>query len=267
MDLKLLLSAVTLGLCCACAASGAREAPAAGSERPAPALAERHARIHAARLAHNEREQLIFASLRADPDEQVQRALLESRAGSQRQLIDALWPIVEEDLADDASASALQSIATMHHSEADRDRAIALLARHHVKTARMADFAFLFEDFVDEIDGVRALLERVAAENPAVDARGQAAFALALADAARAHDEASIAACVERLRSVAAAYPQAESGNSTVAQRAEEEIGKLEAHGIGRLAPQIEGVGVDGEPLRLSAYRGKVVMLSFWGHW
>jgi thiol-disulfide isomerase/thioredoxin len=37
--------------------------------------------------------------------------------------------------------------------------------------------------------------------------------------------------------------------------------------GIGRTAPEIEGEDIDGKPMRLSDYRGKVVMVSFWATW
>jgi peroxiredoxin len=36
---------------------------------------------------------------------------------------------------------------------------------------------------------------------------------------------------------------------------------------LGSPAPEIEGKDLDGEPLRLSDYRGKVVLLSFYGEW
>jgi peroxiredoxin len=36
---------------------------------------------------------------------------------------------------------------------------------------------------------------------------------------------------------------------------------------IGRPAPEIEGVDQDGKPLKLSAYRGKVVLIDFWASW
>jgi peroxiredoxin len=32
-------------------------------------------------------------------------------------------------------------------------------------------------------------------------------------------------------------------------------------------APEIEGVGIDEKPMKLSDYRGKVVLLDFWGDW
>jgi hypothetical protein len=35
----------------------------------------------------------------------------------------------------------------------------------------------------------------------------------------------------------------------------------------GQPAPEIEGTDLDGQPLKLSDYRGKVVLLSFWGKW
>ncbi len=36
---------------------------------------------------------------------------------------------------------------------------------------------------------------------------------------------------------------------------------------IGREAPEIEGNDVDGVPFKLSDYRGKIVVLDFWGNW
>ncbi|MDA7918285.1 peroxiredoxin family protein [Mariniblastus sp.] len=36
---------------------------------------------------------------------------------------------------------------------------------------------------------------------------------------------------------------------------------------IGELAPEIEGVDLDGVAFKLSDYRGKVVMLDFYGDW
>ena len=35
----------------------------------------------------------------------------------------------------------------------------------------------------------------------------------------------------------------------------------------GKPAPEIVGEDMFGKKMKLSDYRGKVVMLSFWGHW
>jgi len=36
---------------------------------------------------------------------------------------------------------------------------------------------------------------------------------------------------------------------------------------VGKTVPEVEGEDVDGAKFKLSDYRGKVVMLDFWGHW
>ena len=36
---------------------------------------------------------------------------------------------------------------------------------------------------------------------------------------------------------------------------------------VGQDAPEIQGADLDGAPFKLSDYRGKVVMLAFWGDW
>ncbi len=36
---------------------------------------------------------------------------------------------------------------------------------------------------------------------------------------------------------------------------------------VGKPAPEIDGMTLDGKPLKLSDYRGKVVLLVFWGSW
>jgi hypothetical protein len=36
---------------------------------------------------------------------------------------------------------------------------------------------------------------------------------------------------------------------------------------VGMTAPEIDGEDIDGQRFKLSDYRGKVVLLDFWGHW
>ena len=36
---------------------------------------------------------------------------------------------------------------------------------------------------------------------------------------------------------------------------------------VGNLAPEIIGEDIDGKKFKLSDYRGKVVVLDFWGDW
>ena len=36
---------------------------------------------------------------------------------------------------------------------------------------------------------------------------------------------------------------------------------------VGKAAPEIEGTDLDGKKMTLSSYRGKVVLIDFWGDW
>jgi thiol-disulfide isomerase/thioredoxin len=42
---------------------------------------------------------------------------------------------------------------------------------------------------------------------------------------------------------------------------------KMHHLGIGRTAPEIEGEDIDGKPMKLSDFRGKVVLVTFWATW
>ncbi|MFC4992644.1 peroxiredoxin family protein [Rubritalea tangerina] len=52
-----------------------------------------------------------------------------------------------------------------------------------------------------------------------------------------------------------------------VAKQIESRLFKVKHLSIGSEAPDIVGVDQDGEAFKLSDYRGKVVLIDFWGHW
>jgi uncharacterized GH25 family protein len=60
---------------------------------------------------------------------------------------------------------------------------------------------------------------------------------------------------------------KSESGRRTLRSWAESALFELRNLQVGKVAPEIEGEDIDGKKLRLSDYRGKVVVLDFWGHW
>jgi hypothetical protein len=44
-------------------------------------------------------------------------------------------------------------------------------------------------------------------------------------------------------------------------------LAELKTRGLGKLAPEIDGIDRDGRGMRLSQCRGKVGLLSFWPTW
>ncbi|MEM9941902.1 MAG: TlpA disulfide reductase family protein [Planctomycetota bacterium] len=71
----------------------------------------------------------------------------------------------------------------------------------------------------------------------------------------------------EILQEVIDKYGDLKKGKSTYRQLAQRERFDLLHLQVGQTAPDIEGKDLDDIPFKLSDYRGKVVMLDFWGHW
>src|SRR5262249_54251956 len=53
----------------------------------------------------------------------------------------------------------------------------------------------------------------------------------------------------------------------TMAEAAKGDLYELRHLSLGKTAPEIEGDDIDGKKLKLSEYRGKVILLDFWGNW
>lgn len=62
-------------------------------------------------------------------------------------------------------------------------------------------------------------------------------------------------------------YASVKKGRSTYGELAQRELFDLQNLQVGDVAPEIVGKDLDGIEFKLSDYRGKVVMLDFWGHW
>jgi len=57
------------------------------------------------------------------------------------------------------------------------------------------------------------------------------------------------------------------SFGGTVADQAKGALYELRYLSIGKVAPEVEGEDADSKKFKLSDYRGKVVLLDFWGNW
>jgi hypothetical protein len=66
---------------------------------------------------------------------------------------------------------------------------------------------------------------------------------------------------------VAAQYPDVTGYRTSLADMAKSQLFEIRNLKIGQVAPDITGKTVDGKKLKLSTYRGKVVVLDFWGDW
>lgn len=72
------------------------------------------------------------------------------------------------------------------------------------------------------------------------------------------------------LKKAADKFGDVEYQNSTIGKIASQQLKIIEVQKnlqVGKVAPEIEGPDIDGVNFKLSDYRGKVVLLDFWGDW
>ncbi len=65
----------------------------------------------------------------------------------------------------------------------------------------------------------------------------------------------------------AAEFGDVKEGSRTLAEEAKSELFEIRTLAVGKPAPAIEGKDLDGKPMTLADFKGKVVLLDFWGDW
>jgi hypothetical protein len=159
-------------------------------------------------------------------------------------------------------------------------KAIELLRDHHVANPKIAkSCAFLGSFGQSDSEPTMVLLDSVGKKNPDRTARGNAFLGLAQLTKNKARgleyrktgDPKPLIKEADRLFALVseeyADCPAARRGKGTLGELADAELFELRSLAIGKTAPDIEGEDIDGKKFKLSDYRGKVVVIDFWGHW
>jgi peroxiredoxin len=148
-------------------------------------------------------------------------------------------------------------------------RAADLIVRNHVRSTNLVQLC-------DGITRLRhrsavPLLRAILRDNPDSTVKAHACFALAMllkGQANAASDNQAAQEAGELFDRIIREFGQVVSLDGLVlADQAKTELFELRHLGVGQLAPEIEGKDLDGRKMKLSDYRGKVVVLSFWGTW
>ena len=188
--------------------------------------------------------------------------------------------------------TALQALTWIVNRGDDKpsvEEALRILARDHARDAAIGPFCrYLFRA---DSKAAEALLRRVIAENPVRDARARAMYALAgnLASAADQVREKRLnprtggflgharwlkgldPEALDReadalLGRIIDQYADVKDDRGPMGDLARAERDAIRDLAVGKVAPEIVGEDLDGRPMRLSDYRGKVVVLDFTSH-
>jgi hypothetical protein len=209
--------------------------------------------------------------------------------------------IAESAPQDPAAVDALIWIVQNGRATPEANRAIDQLATSHADNRKLGDIA---PNLVYSLSpSAEKLLRAIVEKNPDHEAKGRACLALGQyfkqqselvrmlkADPKQAPqvEEGYLAqggdkALLTQLRQkdpdeltrqsepmferAAKEFADVSQGRRTVGKTAQAELNELRNLGIGKPSPEISGEDIDGKPFKLSDYKGKVVVVDFWGDW
>lgn len=141
--------------------------------------------------------------------------------------------------------------------------AISTLLSDHFDDSRLESICLPISENADRAFA-EATLRRLIAESPHEAVRGMATFCLAKR---LDGDKADNAEVVQAYQLFLDNYSATEFARQGLVKQANVAIYRNTKLVIGQPAMEISGEDLDGVPFKLSDYRGKVVLLNFWGDW
>jgi hypothetical protein len=155
----------------------------------------------------------------------------------------------------------------------ENETALDILGKEHVEDARMRQVAqnLSFSDSPAAEKFLRTLLAR----NKNKVTQTWAAFALGSylknqAENFKTSPETAakeLKEAVQLLERVEKDGGEIKSVRETLAAQAKDTLYEIRTLSLGMKTPEIEGEDLDAKKFKLSDYKGKVVLLDFWGNW
>jgi RNA polymerase sigma factor (sigma-70 family) len=176
-----------------------------------------------------------------------------------------MMKLLENDPASSEALYAAAWILINTPDGAEVEKAADVIRQHHLDRP---DLDFLCQE-LERVRhrSARGLLEAILQHNPSREVQADACLALATMrkDEAKYGAKKEAAAEAEQLfERLTADFGDIKRSGHALDRLAQPELYELRHLTIGRPAPEIVGVDLDGRKMRLSAYRGKVVVLTFW---
>lgn len=277
--------------------------PAEGAPVAAAPAATRAERFAALEAEHKKVMEEYHDLLRAaKTDEEAQAIAKANKAPDEAPFVARANALLAEDPKDETALKAIGWLFQNSHTPGEKARLCALVEQYHFESAEVAGLLRYLGGAGDP--GVH-LVERLSEKSPHEAVRGRALYqraSLALEDRRIASDLRAMPSDEEKKVSAESLgqeryqrltqldLAQAEATTLALLQRVEKEYGTVKLRAgtptettlaaeaevnifeiqnlsVGKVAPEIEGEDTSGVAFKLSDYRGKVVMLDFWGFW
>ena len=160
-----------------------------------------------------------------------------------------------EHPASEGALKALSQLLRIGKTDADKKWALETILKDHLGSKGLtgAIFGIRYAHWADR----ETVLRTIADKSPHAEVKGRALLSLGQVLKSDPKKALRIFSEVEeKYKDVKGLGGQAAS-----------EIYEIQFLAVGKPAPEIEGEDIDGVNFKLSDYRGKVVMIDFWGDW
>jgi hypothetical protein len=262
--------------------------------KPIGAQAEFQALVKKYEDALNEYQRAIAAAKTSDERKKVDR----DRYPLPDKYVATCFAIAEKHPKDSTAVDALAWVVAHSFSSTEKAKAVAWLARNSCQDPRLGAIAGKLAGIPGP--ATEKILQAILDKHPDRVARGKACFGLAsffrhkaalarTVQNATASQETDLGADLgqdnvkelqksdpARFDKLAEQYCEQtladfadvnQYGSKTLGDAAKGTLFELRHLTIGKVAPEITGEDVHGTKFKLSDYRGKVVLLDFWGNW
>ncbi|HEX3659740.1 MAG TPA: TlpA disulfide reductase family protein [Pirellulales bacterium] len=226
--------------------------------------------------AEQEYEQLVQQSKAADEKYQLRLDQLKddrSRAEFSKQKPDFSRPFEELAERDRASPVGLKALVWLCRFGAQQNagKYIDLILQDYLDTEQLVDAIRATAPYAGRVEAARTLYRAALAKSPHREVRGLACYYLAYScvpepdfGAIAPEREREAVALLER---VIQEYGDVPSYRGPLGALATGGLTAIEHLKVGKQAPPIQGRDLKGRKMKLSDYRGQVVVVTFWADW
>ncbi|MBI3877354.1 MAG: hypothetical protein HY300_15590 [Verrucomicrobia bacterium] len=257
MKMNLLVRAVVFAGLLAVAFSHRTTVEAAEAKAVAPAAQ------YAALVKEHESAMAVFQKAYSQAKNDAERGKIAETYPAPGKFAARFLTIADKYPDDPAALDALVWVVTQARYGKEAERALKTLVERHIKSEKLETVCQMLV-YSSDSNGEKTLRE-IMEKSPHRAVQGQACYSLGRVLAHRGGNAQKEGEdCLER---VIEKFGDLKWFRGTLADAAKGDLFELHNLALGKTPPDIEGEDFDGKKFKLSDYRGKVVVIDFFGDW
>ena len=208
----------------------------------------------------------LYQAAKTDEDREV---LAREKYPQPQKFAGRFLELAETHPKDPAAFDALVWLVQNARDGLEYNTALEILLRDHIQSEKLGAVCQMLP--FSGSPNVEKMLREILEKNTNREVQGQAMFGLALHLKERggrfSSGEPRAGEAEKLFDQVAEKFSGVKHWRGTLGDAAKGQLHEIRNLAVAKVAPDIEGEDMDGVKFKLSDYRGKVVMIDFWGDW